>query len=565
MFRVAKYKGDPCLIPDGADGDYDAKLIDRCIQVGSKIPGLRHEGEGMFVGPLPALASCLELAGQPVPGFMRHESWTGAVHIPESSANLTWMPAYQQQAAAFVADHLPTGVMINDDVGLGKTFEAIAGLYLADWQAYKHMPSNVVKVVLCPASLKRQWASEIEKWFELHAEAQAKSTLKGTHTWYPPKIHVIYPKSDKRSRIECPPDVEWVIGHYTDADRIINDILPGKSYYCVIDEAHNLQNYQANRTEQVMMLRTFALGAITLTASELFNKAKGLYQLLNLTSPGHWGSPEDWAIRYANGRRGDFGLEWGELGNVGELNARRDFYRFRRVRQDVGDQLPFDTKYQTIWLEPPPGNLRLLGDAARSGMVNKDYMSKLNDFKLPIVAESIISDIGAGIPGITFTWTRDQAERLGAIVHGSMVAHGEDGRKDRIEEVHKYFNRAKQLGQVPQLICTIDSLGIGGNLQMFRVINLASLHYTVELIRQGVGRVARFGQQSDVGVRVFACRYTPDEHMISADLFKLAESGKIDGRAEDDKRKLTQALAGDPKKKLMEIFQRYQKQEQEQH
>jgi hypothetical protein len=311
------------------------------------------------------------------------------------------------------------------------------------------------------------------------------------------------------------------------------------------------------------MLRTFSIGAITLTASELFNKSKGLYQLLNLTSPGEWGSADEWAVRYANGRRGDFGLEWGELGNLKELNSRRSFYRFRRIRQDVADQLPFDTKYQTVWLEPPPGNLRLLGDAAKSGMVSKEYMAKLNDFKLPIVAESIKSDIGANLPGITFTWTREQAELLGSMIPGCMVAHGQDGRKDRIDEVHRYFNRAKQFGYVPQLICTIDSLGVGGNLQMFRVINLASLHYTAELIRQGIGRVARFGQEFDVLIRVFACRYSPDEHMISTDLFKLAEAQKLDGRPEADKAKLAEALSiiGDPKKRLAEIFQKYQQAE----
>lgn len=550
-----QYKGDPCLVP-ARSGD---ATIERCKQLAAQIPGLRDDGGDAFiVGPVPALAACLELAGQKAPSSMRAQSWTGAVHIPESTAGLTWMPAYQQQAAAFIAERMATGVMINDDVGLGKTFEAIAGLYLADWRAYKGMPSNIVKVVLCPASLKRQWASEVEKWYDLHERNNGECQRLCEQ-----KIHIIYPKGDKRSKLPCPPDVEWVIAYYMDADTVINDILPGRSYYCIIDEAHNLQGFQTNRTEQVTMLRTFAIGAITLTASELFNRSKGLYQLLNLTSPGLWGSPEDWAIRYANGRRGDFGLEWGELGNVPELNNQRDYYRFRRVRQDVGDQLPFDTRYQTVWLEPPPGNLRLLGDAARSGMVSKEYMAKLNDFKLPIVAESIKSDIIAGLPGITFTWTREQAELLGAMIPGSMVAHGQDGRKDRIDEVYKYYNRARQLGHVPQLIATIDSLGVGGNLQMFRCINLASLHYTAELIRQAIGRVARFGQEFDVLVRVFACRYSPDEHMITTDLFKLAEAQKLDGRAEQDKKKLADALSlvGDPKKKLMEIFQKYQQQE----
>src|SRR5271169_6425487 len=69
---------------------------------------------------------------------------------------------HQIDAAAFaLRNPLSKGVVLADEVGLGKTIEA--GLVLCqDWAEGKRR-----LIVICPASLRKQWSMEIEDKFHL--------------------------------------------------------------------------------------------------------------------------------------------------------------------------------------------------------------------------------------------------------------------------------------------------------------------------------------------------------------------------------------------------------------
>ncbi|HNO05706.1 MAG TPA: SNF2-related protein, partial [Flavobacteriales bacterium] len=69
---------------------------------------------------------------------------------------------HQIDAALFaLKSPLEQGVMLADEVGLGKTIEA--GLVLCQYWAEKKRKILVV----CPASLRKQWAVELEEKFNL--------------------------------------------------------------------------------------------------------------------------------------------------------------------------------------------------------------------------------------------------------------------------------------------------------------------------------------------------------------------------------------------------------------
>src|SRR6202163_3714807 len=69
---------------------------------------------------------------------------------------------HQIEAALFaVRSPLSKGVIIADEVGLGKTIEA--GIVLCQfWAEHKRR-----LLVICPASLRRQWSIELEDKFNL--------------------------------------------------------------------------------------------------------------------------------------------------------------------------------------------------------------------------------------------------------------------------------------------------------------------------------------------------------------------------------------------------------------
>jgi len=550
LWKLVTRAGSFKLLPAA----FSEQHIAQCNKVAVTIPGARWDGSGEVDGADSALAACLELAGQSEDAArIWNNGWRGWKSDPKilgmSIAPWGWMPEYQRLGAAFIADRISSGVMVNDDVGLGKTFQTIAAMSILDFRT--------VKVVLCPASLRRQWRDEIAKWCELHGGPPVQDAH------YDEMIAVIYPKGDKRSKKAPPRSPSWVIAYYLDADRALA-LVDKRPYYMIVDEIHNFQHFGSKRLAQVQQQRLLAHGCVSLTASPLWSHAAQMYPMLNITSPGYWGNFEQWATRYASAYRGEHGLVTGALSHDTELYLRGTMHGFRRIKSDVADQLPFDVKYQSVWLDAPPGNAKVIeATLSSSGEVVQDWphIRAVEEFKVGAVAEQIKSDVASGIPGITFTWTRRHAEQIAAAVPGALIAHGGIPSSKRLPLVYDYVARCKGLNQVPQLVTTYDGLGVGGNLQAFKVVNLAALTAEPDKIIQAIGRSARMGQEGTVVTRIFMCHHTVDEYYGKVLLVpRLMQQQKRDGRAEPSKVELREAIspgAGDVKGFLSKMLEKY--------
>ena len=80
---------------------------------------------------------------------------------------------HQIDAALFALQSpLSKGVILADEVGLGKTIEA--GLVLCQYWAEKKRKL----IIICPASLRRQWAAELSEKFNLPSVILDASTIK---------------------------------------------------------------------------------------------------------------------------------------------------------------------------------------------------------------------------------------------------------------------------------------------------------------------------------------------------------------------------------------------------
>ncbi|MBP8314839.1 SNF2-related protein, partial [Clostridium neonatale] len=71
---------------------------------------------------------------------------------------------HQVEAALFAfKSPLSKGVILADEVGLGKTIEA--GLVISQYWA-----ENKRKIIIiCPSSLRHQWSNELEEKFNIHS------------------------------------------------------------------------------------------------------------------------------------------------------------------------------------------------------------------------------------------------------------------------------------------------------------------------------------------------------------------------------------------------------------
>lgn len=538
MFRWGYTEGlmvEPHLEPDVPGVEVSDKLRRQCFALADQIPGATTDEGANVTGPTHALNAVLEAAGKP-------QEWKPRVMEHRSKYKL---PAFQQYGAGFTFANMDTGCVNNDDIGLGKTVQTIA--------AMTRLPPQVAKLVLCPGFLRSQWKSEVERWVPM---------MRGNKDV--PDVHVLWPASDRRSKVARIGNPEWVIAFYTDAERAL-EYVGKREYILIVDEAHNFRTLGTKRGDSVHVATLFASGRVGLTASLLYNDAAGMYPMLNLLSPGAWGSYWAFAKRYASATENQYGLELGELSHAEEFRKRLSLCSFRRTQDEVGGQLPFETRYQTIWLEAPPNKLAGLRGAMSGVAGMAAHHAALAEAKVTPVVEQVRSDREAGLGSITFTWLRDHSQKIAAQLPDSCLVLGGADSGTRLDRIQQYVSKCRVRRVVPAVVGTLDALGEGANLQWAKTVNLASLDYTPDRIKQAVGRAARMGQTGTVQIRIFACKSTADEHYISILQRKLKEQFQLDGKKEKAKQDLYEALAPRAvKDALASMYERLLKEEQAQ-
>lgn len=518
LWKLGDHQGEPVLYPVKDT----AKVIEQCIELAEPVPGAEVDESGGVSGSRHALLACLKLAGEV-------DQWAERalrVKVPTGPLPNESLPKFQQKGSAFVSAHLEEGCVLNDGVGLGKTVQSIA--------AVSH-DRDAMKLVLCPAFLRSQWKGEVEKW-----------APKFTDRIVAPDTHVILPKSKRPKSYAVPKNVEWLIAFYLDAEEAVNIIAEqDRPYHLIVDEIHNIKDYSSQRAEAIGIATLTAAGRVGLTASILDNHIGGLFQVCDLIQSHAWGWYGSFVKRYSSAKENEWGgYKLGKASHVEELRMRLGTMSIRRVKEEVWDQLPFETKFQTVWLDPPPGGARSIVAALRGH--KGEHFRHVSEFKTPFVVEQIKSDLSAGVPSLTFTYTREQAKLITAQLPTSLLilGAGEGGTtaSARLEKIAAYVRRCAIKKIAPAVVATYGALGIGANLQWAKVTNLASLNYGPEEVDQAIGRMARMGNEGQLIVRIFGCRQTIDEHFVRVIKTKLTEQVRVFGKEEKGKMDLYRAL-----------------------
>lgn len=189
---------------------------------------------------------------------------------------------HQIEAALFaLRSPLSKGVLLADEVGLGKTIEA--GLVLCQKWA-----ENQRKVlVICPASLRKQWAVELEEKFHLPSQILDAKTYKDL----------------QKNGVANPFDIRKVMicsMHFVASKSM--DIRAIPWHLVVIDEAHKLRNAyrESNRIGRAVKQATLDRKKILLTATPLQNSLLELYGLSTLIDENIFGDISSFRAQYVN-------------------------------------------------------------------------------------------------------------------------------------------------------------------------------------------------------------------------------------------------------------------------
>lgn len=216
------------------------------------------------------------------------------------------------------------GVVLADEVGLGKTIEA--GIVLCQYWAERKRRI----LIIAPSSLRQQWQQELDEKFAIPSRLLDAKT----------KDELLAPRPALSSQV--------LICSYEFAQRNTEDLYRHWDLI-VADEAHRLRSYwkgNAKIAEAVATVMSSATKSLLLTATPLQNRLEELFGLVSVFEPDFFHSIEGFKERYVD-RPDDYGND--------DLAMRMSHIAKRTLRRDAQKYIRFTERMpMTFGFTPSP-------------------------------------------------------------------------------------------------------------------------------------------------------------------------------------------------------------------
>jgi superfamily II DNA or RNA helicase len=444
--------------------------------------------------------------------------------LPEVQAKLY---PYQTEGVAFLAGR--GRALLADDMGLGKTLQAIAAAY------WLHRHDAVERVlVVCPASLKLQWAREIQRFTAAQVQIiQGPVATRGVQYRKGNGFYVV--------------NYELVM---RDLGVINTDLRPD---LLILDEAQRIKNWRTKIASAVKQIGSRY--AFVLTGTPLENRLEDLYSLLQVIDPRVLGPL--WRYMVDFHITDDRGKVLGYR-NLSGLRRRLAPVMLRRDRSLVRDQLPerIVTRLDVPMTQPqwdihndavsaaaqlaqimrrrpltPSEQNRMMAALQRARMacnaaalVDPEIAESLGDSAPKLdELETLLDELCrmSGLKAVVFSqWARmtelveQRVRRMGL---GSVHLHGGVPSANR----GKLMDRFRQDDAVQVFIST-DAGGVGLNLQNAAVLINLDVPWNPAVLDQRIARVHRLGQLQKVQAIL----------MVAPDSYEERVLGLVQGKRE---------------------------------
>jgi hypothetical protein len=222
---------------------------------------------------------------------------------------------HQIDAALFaLRNPLQEGVLLGDEVGLGKTIEA--ALVVCQYWAERRRRL----LVICPASLRKQWAQELHDKFAVPATVVDAVSLRKQSA------------GDMLATMQRLVGKSVVIMSYQFAARLEAELRAVPWDVVVIDEAHKLRNAHraSNRIGQALKRALQGRKKLLLTATPLQNSLMELYGLSTLIDEHLFGDETAFRKQFMNSGAG-----------LDELRERLASFVKRTLRRNVLEYIKY--------------------------------------------------------------------------------------------------------------------------------------------------------------------------------------------------------------------------------
>lgn len=431
------------------------------------------------------------------------------------------------------------GLLIGDDVGIGKTAEAIG--VLSD-------PACRPALVVTLTHLPRQWKAELERF------------MPGV------RVHILkkaqpYPLDQGDLFDRGLPDV--ILSNYHKLSGWAAE-LRGKVKAVVFDEVHELRIPKSAKYEAAAQIAGKARLRLGLSATPVFNYGGEIFNVFQILKPG------------ALGKRAEFDTEWCEAkGIVKDEKAFGSMLRetglmLRRTRVEVGRELPALTKVPHVFETDGSEIERLAGPAADLARIilaqggtgfeklraSEEFSWRLRQAtgiaKAPLVADFVRLLVEQGERVLLYGWHREVyslwAERLKDLEPAFFTGEETIPQKEASRQ-------AFLTGKTKVLIMSLRAgQGLDGLQAVCRTVVYGELDWSPAVHEQGTGRVHRDGQTDPVFAYFLLADSGSDP--VVADVLGI-KAAQLEG-IRDPNAALVQRSQSDPDrvKKLAEDFLR---------
>jgi SWI/SNF-related matrix-associated actin-dependent regulator 1 of chromatin subfamily A len=393
--------------------------------------------------------------------------------------------------------------ILADDMGLGKTRQAIVSL--------RHAAADGPYLVVCPASVKRNWAREIT----VAAPDDSIQVIEGS--------------------APIAPAARWVIVNYDILSKHIERLAVSRWTGLVFDEAHYLKNHTSARsklarqlTERASATAELPPAVYLLTGTPLTNRPRDLFVLLQLVGHSLGRSFISFARRYCAAEKTEYGWKTDGASNLEELTVQLHGVMLRRTKDDV---LALPPKLRT-WLAVgvPPGTasretrdvLRMLlakqrgsdGHAtdarARGRLLGLLTIArqKLAFAKVPATLDFVTGAVEQGEKVIVFSCFDDPLQELSrAFGKSAVLLTGRTPAGQRQSLVDR-FQREED---VRVFLANIVAGGVGLNLTAASQVVFNDLDWVPANHWQAEDRAYRIGQIRTVNVTFVVAEETIDD------------------------------------------------------
>ena len=421
------------------------------------------------------------------------------------------------------------GGILADDMGLGKTLQAISYLVHA-----RDEGAELPALVVCPASLVYNWASEFERF----APDMEVSVVAGG-------------KRERVSAIAASPDSNVLVTSYDLMKRDI-DAYDEQSFSCVIlDEAQYIKNpnTQVARAAKRLEART----RFALTGTPIENRLLELWSIFDFLMPGVLGTRDSFAKRFSS-----------PIGSGDEAAATRlqrlvSPFILRRLKRDVLRDLPEkneslvtaslageqDKLYRasaqrlrmqlekTLPEEFAGQRIQVLAELTKLRQICCDPHLVFDNYKggsakLDTCMELVQTAIAGGHQVLVFSQFTSMldliAKRLSAGKVSYLTLTGSTPKEERLRLVARY-----QAGEAPVFLISLKAGGVGLNLTAADIVIHFDPWWNVAAEDQATDRTHRIGQTREVSVFKLIAKDTVEEKIVAMQQAKRALADAVIG------------------------------------